>query len=487
MFFQDLAKTSDIFSTEREHTMAAKLKVCILLISLFAVSLQAAQGIEGIWLGTLNLPNGSEMRLAVTVTKQEDGSLAATMNSIDQGSGELPFDEVSYDGDSLRVVFNAAGIRIQGKPGEAFDTMEARFQQGPGRFPITFEKVQALPGLSRTQTPERPFPYIEEEVEYYNEDADIKLAGTLTMPKSGGPFPAVILLTGSGAQNRDEEVFGHRPFLVLSDYLTRQGIAVLRADDRGVGGSEGDFQLSTTADFADDALAGIKYLKSRKEIKADQIGLAGHSEGGMMAQIASVKSKDVAFIISMAGPGIGMSEILTFQRTRPNSVIGMEEADIELLKSWYSTFYGLIEKSPDRASATESIREAFGKLSDDEKTRIRFNDERLEGEINAFTSTWMYFALKFNPSEYLKQINVPVLAINGEKDSQVVADKNLEAIEKALKKGGNKDFTIKELKGLNHLFQTSETGAETEYQQLEETFSPEAMKIIGDWILLKTK
>lgn len=457
------------------------------LFILLAQSLGAGQSIEGIWLGILKLPSGAEMRLSITVTTDEDGSLTATMNSIDQGSGEIPFDEISFDGDSLTVILNAAGLQIKGKPDAAFETMEAKFRQGPGRFPITFNKVDQLPGLNRIQEPKQPFPYIEEEVEYENEFAGIKLAGTLTLPKSGSPFTAVILLTGSGAQNRDEEIFGHKPFLVLSDYLTRQGIAVLRVDDRGVGGSTGDFANSTTADFVNDALAGIEYLKTRKEINAKQIGLAGHSEGGMMCQIAAAKSDDVAFIVSMAGPGINMGDILTFQRTRPNYIQGMPDEDVALLKSWYKTFYGSIAQAADSVSAAEEIREAFSKLSEDEKTRIRFNDERLEGEIGGFLNTWMFFAIRYQPAEYLKQVKCPVLAVNGSKDSQVVAKENLAGIEAALKEGGNPDFTIKKLEGLNHLFQTSETGDELEYQKLEETFSPVAMDVIAKWILSRTK
>jgi hypothetical protein len=209
--------------------------------------------VEGKWLGTLQVP-GAKLRIAVVVSREQDGTYSATMKSIDQGSGQMPMSEVVYERQRLIVKAADLGVEIEGTVDIEDSTFDAEFRQRPGKFPIVFKRVDELPRIDRPQEPKQPYPYHVEEVTYENNMASITLAGTLTYPESGGPFPAVILLTGSGPQNRDQEILGHKPFLVLSDYLTRQGIAVLRADDRSVGGSGGDFHSSTTADFAEDAL-----------------------------------------------------------------------------------------------------------------------------------------------------------------------------------------------------------------------------------------
>jgi pimeloyl-ACP methyl ester carboxylesterase len=457
------------------------------LLSLFqsASSIQAQidERIDGIWLGTLKVP-GAKLRIALTISKSETGKYAATMNSVDQGSGEIPMDEVKYENHHLIVKGTKIGVMFEGKIDFNTKTFSSEFKQGPSKFPVIFHKVDKLPSLSRSrpQDPKKPYSYNEEQVEYKNEDAAIKIAGTLTYPKSGGPFPAVILLTGSGPQNRDEEVFGHKLFLVLADYLTRQGIAVLRADDRGVGGTTGSFKGSTTGDFADDALAGIQYLRSRKKINPNQIGLVGHSEGGMMAPIAASKSRDVSFIVLIAGPGIRFSDVVLFQKELKWKKAGMSKEDLILHRTWHNNVADIVIKDINDDAVRDEIRALYSNLSEEKKSRLKKTPESLEGEINSQLDPWRRYASKYNAESILSKVQCPVLAINGSKDMQVIAGKNLNAIKKALKAGGNKNYMIKELQDLNHLLQTADTGEESEYTKIDETMSPAAMKIIADWI-----
>ena len=424
-----------------------------------------------------------ELRIALTFSESEDGILSATMNSIDQSSGEVPMEKVIMNKDSLLVQHSGIGVEFEGVVDLAANTFDTEFRQGPGRFPIVFNKVESLPISARPQEPKKPYPYKEEQVEYEHEAAGIKIAGTLTYPGSGGPFPAVILLSGSGPQNRDEEIFGHKPFMVLADYLTRNGIAVLRSDERGVGGTMGNFQGSTTGDFTDDALAGVAYLKGRDEINPEWIGLAGHSEGGMMAPIAASNSSDIAFIVIMAGPGITFSDVILFQKELRWKAMGVSDEDMELNRSWHNQVSKITSMDIDNEEVRGKVMLLYKSLSEDEKTRLHKTPESVEGEIKHLTDPWWRYATKYDARATLMKVKCPVLAINGSKDMQVVAKENLPAIEEALQTGGNGNFLIKELEGLNHLFQTADTGDETEYGKIEETFSPVAMKLIADWIL----
>ncbi|MCP4612189.1 MAG: alpha/beta fold hydrolase [Planctomycetes bacterium] len=462
------------------------LIIVLLLFQSVSIQAQIDEGIDGIWSGTLKVP-GAELRIALTISKSDTGEYSATMVSVDQGSGEIPMDEVKYENHNLIIKNTQIGIVFEGRIDVNTKTFTCEFRQGPGKFPVIFHKVDKLPAISRPQEPKRPYPYNEEQVKYENQNAGIEIAGTLTYPKTGGPFPVVILLTGSGPQNRDEEVFGHKPFLILSDYLTRQGIAVLRADDRGVGGTTGVFKGSTTVDFADDALAGIRYLQSRREINANQIGLVGHSEGGMMAPIAASKSQDVSFIVLIAGPGIRLDDIVLFQKELKWKKAGMSEEDLKLHRSWHKNVADIIIKDISDDAAADEIRALYSNLTKDEKSRLNKTPESLEGEINSVVEPWRRYGYRYDPESVLLKVKCPVLAINGSKDMQVVAGENLNAIEKALKAGGNTNYMIKELQGLNHLLQTAATGEESEYIKIEETMSPAAMKIIADWIKEQVK
>ncbi|MCG2820576.1 MAG: alpha/beta fold hydrolase, partial [Candidatus Atribacteria bacterium] len=391
----------------------------------------------------------------------------------------------------LRLEVKSVGGIYEGKVSEDFLVIEGEWKQSGQTLPLTVKRVDKAVEILRPQEPKKPYPYIEEELVYENKEAGITLAGTLTLPPGKGPFPAVLLITGSGPQDRNETIFNHCPFLVLADYLTRQGVAVLRVDDRGVGKSTGDFSQATSEDFALDVLAGIEYLKTRKEINPKQIGLIGHSEGGLIAPMVAVKSPDVAFIVLMAGTGLTGEEILYLQSDLISKAMGVNEEEIAKSRQFNEKIFSVIKGEEDNEIAKERLRQMvmayLAELSDEEKDWISDPEEYLKAQLQNLLSPWSRFFLTYDPKPTLSKVKCPVLAINGEKDFQVPPKENLSAIEEALKAGDNKNFTIKELPDLNHLFQTAQTGLPSEYAKIEETISPNALKLIGDWILEQTR
>jgi len=450
----------------------------------------AIEEIEGLWLGTLKVQGGMEIRLLFNISTSSDGSVNVTMDSIDQGAKGIPVDLITYKDGNLHLGIKSISGTFDGTLKEDGNTIEGEWKQSGLSFPLVLSRINETPDTRREQDPVKPYPYSEEEVSYENEEAGIKLAGTLTIPKSEGPFPAVILISGSGQQNRDEEILGHRPFLVLSDYLTRRGIAVLRVDDRGAGGSTGNFSQATTEDFAGDVVAGIEYLKSREEIDTARIGLIGHSEGGLIAPIVAVESPDVAFIVMMAGPGITGEEILYLQSDLISRAEGVDNETIARNEALMKSIYSVVKEEQNDTLAAEKLQklimDEMENMSEEEQKSSGYSEEAVEaqgnGQVQNLISPWMRFFLTYDPAPTLMKVKCPVLAINGEKDLQVPPEENLQAIEEALKAGGNRDYTVKELPGLNHLFQTAETGSPSEYARINETISPAALELIGDWV-----
>jgi uncharacterized protein len=348
------------------------------------------------------------------------------------------------------------------------------------------------PVAQRPQDPRPPYPYKEEEVTYSGKQPGVRLAGTLTLPHGRKKqFPAVLLVTGSGAQDRNETMLGHRPFLVLADYLTRRGIAVLRVDDRGIGGSYGSSGSDTSASFAGDVEAGIEFLVSRKDIDPERIGLIGHSEGGLIAPMVASKSADVAFIVLMAAPGVKGEELLKQQAALVAKARGASDEVIALNLETQSRMFALLRQGKDYIAMERELREIWGEA----KNKMTADDIRAMGDpdvvarqqIRAVMSPWFRYFLAYDPREALEHTQCPVLAINGELDLQVPPRQNLPAIEAALKAGGNKDFTVTELPHLNHLFQTTLTGSPAEYASIEETLSPVVLRTMGDWIVAHTR
>jgi len=449
-----------------------------------ATSSQAAPGIEGNWQGTLDV-GAAKLRLVLKISKAADGKLTATMDSLDQSANDLAVDSISFQDGTLKFEMKRLSASYVGTINKEGNQLTGQFTQGTN-FPLDFKRVTDASELKlrRPQKPAKPYPYDETEVSYENTQDKIKLAATLTVPRGAGPFPAVVLITGSGQQDRDEAIMGHQPFLVLADYLTRRGIAVLRADDRGVGGTSPGSPNDTTENVAGDALAGVEFLKTRKEINPKQIGLIGHSEGGMAAPMVASKSADVAFIVLMAGPGIVGGKLLTMQV----GLIAAAECDKQVEQSVAESqkLFEIAVQETDPAVARKKLADAAIKRAEAAKKRLEAQLAAAEPQNQLFTSPWFRYFLTYDPRPTLMKVRVPVLALNGGKDLQVPPKEDLDGIESALKEAGNRDYKIVLLPGLNHLFQTTATGAVSEYGQIEETIAPAALQTMGDWILAHT-
>ena len=456
------------------------------LLLCLGVLAQNATTIKGDWSGVLEA-GPSKLRLILHFIANDAGTWSGTMDSPDQGANGLKIDTVTLEGQTLKFTMKALGASYEGtlKNGE----ITGKFSQSGIIFPLNFKRAtvaEAAPP-KRPQTPQTPYPYNEEEITFENKAANIKLAGTLTTPRTKAPFPAVILISGSGPQDRNESLMGHQPFLVLSDHLTRAGIAVLRFDDRGVGKSTGQFRTATSEDFASDVLAGIEFLKTRPEINAKKIGLVGHSEGGMIAPMCAVKSKDVAFMVLMAGPGVLADELLYEQAALISRAEGASETAIAENRKIQEQSFAILKTEKDPASADKKFQELVAnavKLAP--AAQKKAVEAALNSQFKAINTPWFRFFMNYDPRLPLRQVKVPVLAINGELDLQVAPKQNLPEIAKALKAAGNKKFQIVELPKLNHLFQTAKTGAFSEYAKIEETMSPTALTLMSGWIAKQT-
>ncbi len=439
----------------------------------------------GIWEGKLTLP-GMSLRIVFHITANEKAELSALMDSPDQGAKGIKVDKVSLTEKAVTLDLHALRGEYKGELSGDGKTMKGTWTQGGTSFPLDLSKTEKVSELKRPQVPVKPYPYKEEEVRFVNNKDGDTLAGTFTYPATGKNFPVVVFVTGSGPQNRDEELLGHKPFLIISDYLTRNGIATLRYDDRGIGKSTGNFSAATSLDFADDALAAVDYLKSRKEIDAARIGIIGHSEGGLIAPIAATRSKDVSFIILMAGPGETGEEIILQQSVLIMKADGAAEAEIQKTVAFSEKIFSIIKEGPDSSTAAgrinAEIKTFMASLPDSVKHKPENTETALKQQMQQVLSPWFRAFLVFNPREYLLKVTCPVLAINGSKDLQVPPKENLGEIRKALEAAGNKHFEIKELEGLNHLFQNAKTGSPNEYGAIEETIAPAALETILTFI-----
>lgn len=446
------------------------------------------EDITGKWNGILK-SGGMQLRLIFHITKIDSG-ISATMDSPDQGAENLPMSKAIFENKMLTIKMAAAGFEYSGKLDSG--VVAGTFKQGGQSLPLILtRKVEAKVQIIRPQEPVKPYPYYSEEVTFENKKDSITLAGTLTLPKKEGKFPVVVLITGSGPQNRNEELMGHKPFLVLSDYLTRNGIGVLRFDDRGTFASKGNFAKATTFDFATDVESAVNYLKTRPEIDKKHIGLIGHSEGGIIAPIVATKSKDVSFIVLMAGTAIPGSELLLLQQDLIGRTSGMKEEDLKIATKLNTAIYKMVDETTNtdslKAKITRYLIAKSKELPDLKIPEGKTVNDFIEMELAQLMTPWMLNFIRYNPAPTLEKVKCPVLAINGSKDLQVPASVNLPAIENALKKGGNKKGTIKELPGLNHLFQECTTGAPKEYSEIEQTISPVALETIANWIKSITK
>lgn len=443
---------------------------------IFLLTTLHAQNITGDWNGTLNAM-GFKLRLVFHITSQND-SLVAMMDSPDQGASGIPTSLVTFRHPDLHIEVGKGMIVYKGSMVTP-DSIEGTFSQSGRTFDLALKRGNVE--TRRPQEVKPPFPYKSEDITFANPTAGITLAGTLTMPEKGMKFPAVVMISGSGPQDRNETIMGHKPFLVIADYMTKRGIAVLRFDDRGTASSQGKFDGATSADFATDVEAAVAYLRERKEIDSDKIGLIGHSEGAIIAPMVAAKDKGIAFIVMLAGTGFDGADILVMQNEALGRASGLDEKDIEKATKINRILYNELVTGPGDSTLVEktfvSLKPLLSEKMSDEEI-LSFTDK----SIKQLNTPWILYFLKNNPATFLEKVKCPVLAVGGSKDLQVPARTNLDAIEKALHKGGNKRVTIREFTGLNHLFQQADTGLPDEYGRIEETFSTEVLEFVGKWM-----
>lgn len=440
----------------------------------------AGPSVVGYWQGRLNIPGGGGLTIGLNIRAELNGSLAATLDSPDQGAMGIPASAVSVAGGIVRVEVSSIGGAFEGVLNPAGTEIVGTWRQGPGPLPLTLTRRER-PVLRRPQEPARPLPYVEEEVRIQNAAAGITLAGTLSRPNGpAGRVPAVLLLSGSGAQDRDEGLFGHRPFFVLADHLVRQGIAVLRVDDRGVGGSGGTYASATLFDLADDALAAVDFLKARPEIDPLRVGVLGHSEGSLIAPIVATKTTNLAFLVLLAAPGMTGEALLYSQAALIGRASGVPETTIEQQRLAARRLYSLLELETDPTAAEPKLLALAAEATRGMPESLQ---RAAEAQVRGFNTEAFRVFLSYDPSPVLSRVACPVLVLAGERDLQVPPKENLPRVASALAAGGNTRVTTRVFPQLNHLFQTSRTGAPTEYAQIEETFAPAALSAISEWIL----
>lgn len=450
-----------------------------LLAGVFFSSSVSAQDISGVWHGKLSLPTGS-LTIVFHINQTEQGGYVTTLDSPDQGANGIKTQTTSFNDSTLIIQIPMIHASYKGKL-NSDNTINGTFTQGMP-LPLNLKKGEAS-RPKRPQEPQPPFPYRNEEVTVRNEQDGINLAGTLTLPEKGTKFPAVVMVTGSGAQNRDEEIMGHKPFFVIADYLTRNGIAVLRCDDRGTAASQGTHATATNEDFATDTEAMVNYLRSKKEINAKKIGIIGHSAGGIIAFIVAAKDPSIAFVVSLAGAGVRGDSLMLKQVELISKSQGMPDAVWQGMKPSIRNRYAILQqtdKTPEELQ--KELYADVTKTMSPEQLKDLNTIQQLSAQISSMTSPWYLHFMRYDPAQDLKKLKCPVLALNGEKDIQVDATMNLAAIQERITGNGNKNVTVKAYPNLNHLFQTCEKGTLAEYGQLEETINPEVLEDIIEWI-----
>jgi len=477
------------------------IKLPLFFVVLFCTVTANAQNITGNWEGALNI-QGTELPIIFHISKDSTGKYIASFDSPKQKVYNIACSDVFVKEDSLVLIMQMIKGKYAGKL-EDKKHLTGTWSQGSASLPLSLKKtgdVATVKEINRPQTPKPPFPYKAEDVEYDNADKSVHFGATFTVPLPdpnvnyfrAPVYPAVILITGSGQQDRDETIMGHKSFAVIADYLTRQGIAVLRVDDRDMGKTTGNFSTSTSADFAKDVEAGIAYLKSRQDVDTGNIGLIGHSEGGLIAPMVAAKTNDVKFIVLLAGPGVKISTLMEQQAVDVFATSGLSKKYAEEYRLLYRQLVSTIVNEADTAKAFDRSVIVFNEWQKDkDKVLVRsttgVTDEKskasyIKGFVRQLSSPWFRYFLKFDPADYLTKLKCPVLALNGEKDIQVSAKPNLAAIQDNLTKANNIHFKTQEMPGLNHLFQHCKKCTVDEYAELEETFDTASLKIMGDWI-----
>lgn len=456
--------------------------------------IQSPDQLSGDWTGKLSV-GAASLRLVFHVKPLPGGGWSATMDSPDQGAYGLPATGVRLENRSVTIAYDAIKAGLTGELAEDGKRISGKWSQAGRDFSVELTRsAKPVERPRRPQEPRPPFPYRAEDIRFESRAPGIALAGTLCTPAGAGPFPAVVLVSGSGPQDRDETLVGHRPFAVLADQLARAGIASLRYDDRGIGKSTGDFETASSADFADDAEGAVRYLAKHPRIRKDRIGIAGHSEGGLIGPLVAERCREVGFLILLAGPGVPGMQILPAQSNAIQQAMGVSREirsknlllQRELIDLALEFGVATPGGKPNRELARARLGQAIDRFvaSLDENQKAAFGSERapLEAQFDGMLSPWFRFFLNHDPRPTLRRVKVPVLVLNGSRDLQVLADQNVPEIIWALRSGGNRHVQSRILPGLNHLFQTCRLGTPDEYGALEESFAPKAMREMVAWV-----
>ena len=461
------------------------MKKSILLIIVLISTITFGQEITGKWYGALNIP-GNQLPIELNITKTDKG-FTTTMDSPSQKAFNIAVPTTTFENATLKFAIPAGKIQYEGILNSDIKIV-GFFTQSGQKMKLDFSKTASEEVvLKRSQEPVKPYPYYSEDITFENKKDGITLAGTLTLPNKEGNFPVVVLISGSGGQNRDEEILGHKPFLVISDYLTKNGFAVLRYDDRGIASSKGNYATATTLDFSYDTEAAVTYLLTRKEINKSKIGLIGHSEGGVIAPMVASRNKNVNFIVLLAGTGLRGDKLLLLQQELIAKSEGGTDVEIKKNKVLNTKIFNLIIKSSDDEKLKNDITTLLKQNPLDNLPNEMTQEDYINFALNQYTNIWTKYFIKLDPSVALKKVKCPVLAINGSKDLQVPSRENLEIIKNSLIKGKNKQISITEIPNLNHLFQETTTGSVSEYEKNEQTFSPIALKEILTFLKVQVK
>jgi pimeloyl-ACP methyl ester carboxylesterase len=477
-----------------------KKLLTVILIFCFIHQIKA-QDITGSWGGSIPA-GGTRLHLVFNIKKVSDTSYSSTLDSPDQKAFGIACSSTYKKMDSLFIGIGVIGGTYKGM-WDKKDSINGTYGQGGRRISVGLKRITAIDEnvqaeeQVRAQTPKPPYGYYSEEVEYDNADKTLHYGATFIRPNGNGKYPAVIIISGSGTQDRDGYMMGHKPYWVLADYLTKNGIAVLRVDDRGAGKSSlgPDINKKTSLDFSYDVEASLNYLESRADVDKKHLGLIGHSEGGMIAPMVAVRRKEISFIVLWGAPGVSGAQILTEQATGGLKQQGVDSVAIIAFKQLQLQILDLFASSPAQDVLNQKIVPVFNawKEVQTQKTLAALNihDNALDNVLKTYDGTynspWLRFFITYDPTIALSKVKCSVLAINGEKDTQVNAGENLGKINGTLTKSGNKDFKTVEIPHLNHLLQTAVTGDVSEYEKIPETMSPAALNIICSWIKLHTK
>ncbi|WP_235297111.1 alpha/beta hydrolase [Portibacter marinus] len=432
-------------------------KYIITLTFLLSGLLSIAQDISGNWGGHITLPNEKKIQFIFNI-EENQGNYKTVVDIRTQRVNNITAMKTTLKNDSLIVDFSNVGMKYFGKLNVSLSEINGKVVEGINAFPLTLSRksIEKSSGKARPQEPKKPYPYLAEPVSFQNKDDGITLAGTFTRPKAKGKYPVAILISGSGPQDRDETLSGHKPFLVLADHLTRKGIAVLRYDDRGFGESTGVHSEATTYDFATDAISALEYLKTRKDVDKRNIGIIGHSEGGIIAPLVANRTKEVDFFVSLAGTGISGTELSVMQSKEMRPFPVPDEAAyekairtaIKIAQQDKDVFEIKTELTEDYNTTIAPILKNLGVA----ETKIK---EVVTGLVDMRTTKWIRYFYGYNPATEYEKVSCPVLSLNGNLDTQVEAKINQDGLCDALTKGNNNDFKIIELEGINHVFQNA--------------------------------